>query len=208
MAFLVLTIAGERLELNRLLRQTPAVRRTFIAGVVTIAAGLASLAPWPAVGIRVVAAGFLVMTWWLARYDLARRTIRQTGVTRLMAVSLLAGYAWLGVGATLAAIEGAARSGPWYDAALYAIFLGFVMSMVFAHAPVILPAVLGVRLDYHPSFYAHVLLLHASVLVRLTGDLVADLGRWRAWGALLNAIGLLVFLVNTVHSVRRGLVRI
>jgi len=33
--------------------------------------------------------------------------------------------------------------GPAYDAGLHTIFRGFVMSMIFAHAPVIVPSALG-----------------------------------------------------------------
>ena len=55
-------------------------------------------------------------------------------IIRYVAVCLLAGYFWLAVGGALVALQVA------YDAALHAIFVGFVFSMVFGHAPVILPA--------------------------------------------------------------------
>jgi hypothetical protein len=42
-----------------------------------------------------------------------------------------------------------------YDAMLHAVFLGFVISMVFAHASVIFPAVLGLPFEYRPAFYLH-----------------------------------------------------
>jgi hypothetical protein len=140
--------------------------------------------------------GFVALTLWLVRYDVARRTVRVPGLTRYIAVGLLAGYAWLAFGGVIAVTTGVATPGVVYDAMLHSVFLGFVMSMVFAHAPVIFPAVLGRPLRFRPRFYVPLGVLHASVLVRVTGDLVDTLGRWRVWGGLLNAVALAVFVVN------------
>jgi hypothetical protein len=78
------------------------------------------------------------------------------------------------------------------------------MSMIFAHAPVILPAVLRVRVPYRARFYAHLALLHASLVLRLVGgDLSADVRLWQ-WGGVLNELALLLFLVSTAASVATG----
>ncbi|BFO21058.1 hypothetical protein SHKM778_74460 [Streptomyces sp. KM77-8] len=45
---------------------------------------------------------------------------------------------------------------------MHAVFLGFVMSMIMAHAPVILPAVLRRPLPYHPGLALAAWLLHGS----------------------------------------------
>jgi hypothetical protein len=201
MLFLVLTIAGERLELNRLLRPRPIVRTFFSAAVLVLIAGAAIGLRWPEAGIRVVGAGLCALAGWLAANDIARRTLRQAGLTRFIAVCLLSGYIWLGVGGVIAIISAAAEPGVRYDAILHAIFLGFVVPMIFGHAPVVFPAILGRPMRYRGRFYLHLILLHASVALRLTGDLVEDLGRWRAWGGLLNTVALLLFLVNTLSSV-------
>lgn len=201
LAFLVLTIAGERLELNRVLRPTRAVRATFAAAAVAVLFGVAVAARWPETGVRIAGAGLIVLTAWLARHDVARRTVRQRGVTRYMAAGLLAGYVWLGLGGLATLITGVAMPGLLYDATLHALFLGFVMSMVFAHAPVIFPAVLGRPLPFHPRFYLHVSVLHLSVFVRVTGDLVDSLGRWRVWGGMLNAAALALFVANVALSI-------
>jgi len=204
MAFLVLTIAGERLELNRVLRPTRAVRAWFVAGVVLMLAGVVVERWRPEPGVRAIGAGLLVLAVWLMRHDVARRTVRQRGLTRFMAVCLLAGYVWLGAGGILALTFAPAMPGTLYDATLHAVFLGFVMSMVFAHAPVIFPAVLGVPLGYRRAFYVHAAVLHGSLVLRIAGDLVDSLGRWRAWGGLFNAAALLLFLVNTGWSIASG----
>jgi hypothetical protein len=176
-AFLVLTIAGERLELNRLLRPTTAVRLWFMsaAGIIVVGAIVSRVSLMH--GTRLLGAGIVFMAAWLARHDIARRTVHQHGLTRFMAVCLLAGYAWLAIGGGVVMVTGAAATGVTYDAVLHAIFLGFVMSMIFAHAPVIFPAVLGVPMRYRPSFYVHLALLHASVALRLAGAFVEPLAR-------------------------------
>jgi hypothetical protein len=200
MAFLVLTIAGERLELNRVLRPTPLVRAAFVAAAALVGAGAVLSLRVESVGVRILGGGLLATATWLARNDVARRTVRQRGLTRFMAVALLGGYVWLAIGGVLGIALAPAAPGVRYDGMLHAVFLGFVLSMVFAHAPVIFPAILGVPLRYRSTFYVHVALLHASLSLRLTGDLVDDLARWRVWGGLLNAACLALFVLNTASA--------
>ena len=94
-------------------------------------------------------------------------------------------------------------AGPSYDAMLHAIFLGFVFSMIFAHAPIILPTITGLALPFQSAFYLHVALLHLSLLLRIAGDL-GQLPWAQRWGGLLNAAAILIFLVNNVRAVRLG----
>jgi hypothetical protein len=200
LAFLVLTIAGERLELNRVLRPTSAIRAAFLGAISVLALGVVVSGRSPEAGVRIAGAGLLALALWLARHDVARRTVRQSGVTRYMAVGLLTGYAWLAFGGLAALVSGVAAPGLVYDATLHGVFLGFVMSMVFAHAPVIFPAILGRPLVYAPRFYAHLVVLHASLILRMVGDLSDDLARWRVWGGLLNAAALALFVINVGRS--------
>lgn len=145
----------------------------------------------------------LALTLWLSRYDIARRTVKQKGLTRFIAISLLSAYAWLGAGALIGLFAGGMFSGAAYDATLHAVFLGFVFAMVFGHAPIILPSVARFAVPYHPVFYLHLALLHLSLIVRLAGDLMSH-PAWRSVGGLLNAITLLVFVLNTLGAVIRG----
>jgi hypothetical protein len=197
--FLVLTIAGERLEMTRLLPLGATPRAAFVAAAVTFVAGLAWISVAPDAGVRLAGASLIGLAVWLGVFDIARRTIRQSGLTRFIAVALLSGYAWLGAAGALALGSGATSAGAQYDALLHAIFLGFVFSMIFGHAPIIFPAVLGVRVAYRPAFYAHLVLLHASLVLRVAGDLVP----WpeaRAWGGLLNGVAIVAFLANTAYG--------
>jgi hypothetical protein len=173
----------------------------FALSAALVVVGVVMTVPWPDTGVRLLGAGLLALAAWLFRHDVARRTVRQRGLTRFIAVSLLSGYVWLSLGGIIAIASGVSTTGLHYDALLHAVFLGFVMSMVFGHAPIIFPAILGKPLPYHPAFFLHVGVLHLSMVLRVTGDLVDVLGRWRVWGGMLNAVALLLFLLNTARSI-------
>jgi hypothetical protein len=63
-----------------------------------------------------------------------------------------------------------------YDAAVHAITIGFVLSMIFGHAAIILPAVTGLRVGYSAAVYIPLVLLHLSVFIRLGADLFESVG--------------------------------
>jgi hypothetical protein len=82
--------------------------------------------------------------------------------------------------------------------------VGFVFAMIFGHAPIIFPAVLGVAVPFHAFFYAHLVLLHLSLVLRVAGDLAL----WwpgRQWGGLLNVVAILLFFANTGHAAFKAL---
>ena len=206
--FLVLTIAGERLELARLVVQAPGPQRSFTIVVAVFLAGLALSLVAFAPGLRVAGAGAAALGLWLLRHDLARRTIRARGVTRYIAACLLPGYAWLVfAGALWLAFPTRFDAGPLYDAMLHAVLVGFVFSMIFGHAPIILPALTGAQVAFHPRFYAHLALLHLSLVLRVAGDL-AGAAALRQWGGLANVAAILMFLASTAAAAasarRRG----
>jgi hypothetical protein len=184
-AFFALTIGGERLELSRYLKRGALARYAFMV----LAAALLAAPLLP----RVLGVVLVLLALWLFAYDLARVTVRQRGLPRYIAVCLLSGYAWLAFGGALLAAAVA------YDAALHAIFVGFVFSMVFGHAPVILPAVLRVKLPYHPALYAPLALLHASLGLRVFVSPLAG-----AWGNAA-AIALFIATAAALVAIRPGL---
>jgi hypothetical protein len=200
-AFLVLTIVGERLELSRLRRPSRAARRNLVVVVVLFASGVAvSTVAWRA-GLLTMGIGLLSMTLWLVRHDIARITIRQPGLPRFAAACMLGGYAWLAVGGLLWILVSGRVGGPLiHDAAIHAVFLGFVLSMVMGHAPIILPAVLRVRLPHQRVAWVPLVLLHATVALRIVADLTgSSWGRGVASGG--NAAALAAFVVVTFGTV-------
>jgi len=201
MGFLVLTIAGERLELSRMLRLSVWSQRAFVGATALLIVGLSVGVFAYAAGMTIVGLALLAIAAWLLRYDIARRRIRAGGQARFTALALISGYVWLGIGALLLVRFAGVTAGPAYDAALHSVFLGFVFAMIFAHAPIVFPAVLHIPIAFGNRFYIPLVLLHVSLLLRVVGDL---LGWWdvRLWGGLLNVIVILAFLGITVTSLR------
>ncbi len=202
--FLVLTIVGERLELTRAVHRSQRVRSLLLLAVAVFCMGLGVSLAWEGLGTRIAGAGLVAEALWLARYDIATRTVRIAGITRYMASALLVGYGWLICAGVLWLTDPSFRDGPAYDAELHAVFLGFVMSMLFAHALVIVPAVLRLQLPYHKGFYAQLALLHVSLASRLIGgDLLGSRAAWR-WGGAGNVAAILIFLAMTAIGVASG----
>jgi hypothetical protein len=202
--FIVLTIVGERMELAQVL--LPARSRAWLllaAAVLLIGLVVATVTFGP--GVQVGGLGLLGLSAWLLRYDIARRTLGRPGLPRFGGVALVLGYLWLAL-TGLVWVLGPDRlaSGFWYDAMLHGVFLGFAFSMIFAHAPTILPAITGVQVPFRPRFYAHLGLLHASLVLRIAGDLLG-VQEARRWGGLLNVVAVLVFVglsAQAAHSWR------
>jgi len=88
--------------------------------------------------------------------------------------------------------KGALYAGFAYDAVLNCLLVGFVFSMIFAHAPIVFPAVLRLRLPFYQGLYLPLALLHGSLLVRLAGDLVG-MAVLRQIGGILSTVSSLGF---------------
>lgn len=153
--------------------------------------------PRPRAGGLLTGVALLGLAAWLFRFDLAWRTIRHPGLPRFMAICLLSGYVWLTTTAVLVGLKWPQTNGVVYDAALHAFLVGFVFSMIFGHAPVIFPAVLGLPVHFRWTSYLPLVVLHGSVLLRMTSDL-ANWPTGRSWGAAANAAAVGLFLLNTV----------
>ncbi|WP_194087748.1 MULTISPECIES: hypothetical protein [unclassified Cryobacterium] len=203
--YLVLTIAGERLELSRI---SPTVNRRaeqWMLGIsLSLSFGSVIALVWPIAGYPLLGAGMLALVAWLFRHDIATRMVRSVGLPRYMAWCLLAGYGWLVVVGGIWLLKGPVYSGPGYDAMMHAVFLGFVMSMIMAHAPTILPAVLRRPLPYRPIMYLPAGLLHASLLARVLFGDAYGVPALVQWGGVFNIVAVLLFVLIAVVSVLRG----
>ncbi len=202
-AFLVLTIMGERLELARVLEPPPRAKAAFVLSLAVLLGGLLIAFPYHDLGLRGFGAGLVALAAWGLRWDLVRRTMDASPRHRFIALTILGGYFWLAVSGAILAVWGERLGGLPWDAALHALFLGFVFSMIFAHAPIVASVVLGRDLGYSPAFYVHVALLHFSLLVRVGSDLLGSTDG-RAFGSLLNMVAIAVFLLNTLKAAILG----
>jgi hypothetical protein len=200
LAFLVLTVAAERLELSRIVAPPATARVIFAAAIAVFLIGVASgeldrpLSPF-------IGSGLILCGAWLLIYDLARRTVRLSGQIRFTALCMLLGYGWL----IIAGLELLARpvevAAFWYDAVVHAVTLGFVLSMVFGHTLIIFPSVVGLTLRYSPVLYVPLLLLQISVVVRTIGDF-SEWIEFRPISGFLTIIALTCFAATiTVVSI-------
>lgn len=200
LTFLVLTIAGERLELSRLMPQRRGSEPLFLfaVGLLVVGAhnGIATEN-----GAILYGLALLVVTGWLLRHDIACINIRKNGQTRFFAAAMLAGYVWLGAaGAMLLALP-PGKTAFAYDMSLHAVLIGFVFSMVFGHALIILPAVTGMALRYNRILYGPLFLLHLSVAVRVGAGL-AEWDPGRKGSGILAIAALASFALSVAVSAR------
>ncbi len=197
--FLVLTIAGERRELTRLLPLPRWAGRVFVAGVPALLAVLplslwqpqaAALLGWTLLGL---------LALWLLAFDLARRQWRAPGWAGHTALCLLLGYVWLLAAALAALVLDQGRAG---GIAWHLLWLGFVFAMVFGHAPIMLPALAGLRPRHSRWALAPLGLLAASLLLRSA----ASLAGWPtglAWAGAVHGLALLSFAAIMVGLLRK-----
>jgi hypothetical protein len=195
-SFLVMTIAAERLEMTRLMRRRRGAAMWLCVCLAVMLAGSALFSVSPATGGLVFGLALIGLAVWLVCFDIARRTVAVRGLSRYMAVCLLGGYAWLAISglAWVATSMGLAAR----DVALHALGLGFIFSMMLGHAPVILPALVRVKVHFGALFYVPLALLHASLAVRLFAG-PFDFALLGA-GSVGNAAAIAAFAATMVSS--------
>ena len=191
MAFLLLIITGERLELTQFL---PVKRNSKILLLVALAVFLSGIIiPFHGSGRYLAGAGLIFTGLWLLKYDMATKSVKRDGQHRFSALLLLTGYFWLIISGAMMQVGD--LYGFIYDAVLHSFFIGFVFSMIFAHGPVILPGVLGLPIKpYHYVLYIPTVILEGSLILRLLADIFAmeDL---RRWGGMINGAAILLYFV-------------
>jgi len=195
-AFLVMTIAAERLEMTRLMRRRPAAPVLLAAILAAMLAGAAVSAVSVRLGGVLYGLSLVLLALWLVTFDIARRTVFARGLSRYMALCLLGGYVWLAVAGF--AWTATALGLPLRDVALHALGLGFIFSMIMGHAPVILPAIARVKLQFGAFFYVPLAALHLSLALRLGWGL-AD-AQQRVAGAIGNGLSIALFAATVAGA--------
>jgi hypothetical protein len=200
MGFLLFTIVAERLELSRFLSLTKIKKGLLVCFLAIVLAGLIGRGE---TGATIFAGAMALTALWLLKYDMARHSIRISGQHRYSGLLLITGYLWLLVTAALMVVKEKFVFG--YDAVLHAFFIGFVFSMIFSHAPIILPAVarLPVKI-YRPVLYVWFGLLQFSLIMRIAADAAGNI-YWRKMGGLLNGCAMLLFFVSIAVIVKMSL---
>jgi len=152
------------------------------------------------IGAKFFGLVIVALSIWFLFNDIARRTIRNEGQTKFTAIGLILGYFWLIISGIFLMVNGNPYAGLIYDAYTHTIFLGFVFSMIFVHAPIIFPAVFGQPFSFSKRFYIHLFLLQITLVGRIAADFMGST-EWRLWFGLLNVLTILLFFGNTLISV-------
>ncbi|MBK7941653.1 MAG: hypothetical protein IPJ87_07230 [Flavobacteriales bacterium] len=200
-AFILLTIVGERLELTRYL---PVPRWAKLVLWVVLAAFLAGvLLPFHGAGPKVLGVATVATALWLMRYDMARVGVRKAGFHRYVAAGLLVSYGWLLLHGGLLLLGEAHLL--FYDLYLHTFFLGFAFSMIWAHAPIILPSVLrSPHRPYHQLLWLFWALFQLTLLARILFAWMERLDLRRLFGVANGFAIVLMFAAMAVIMVMRA----
>jgi hypothetical protein len=201
MGFLLFTIVAERLELSRFLPLNLFKRALLWLCLLMVLTAL--VWPFHLRGNIALAVAVAMTALWLLKYDMAKHSIKVRGQHRYSGLLLIIGYAWLIIMSVLLFFQDRLVFG--YDAVLHSFFIGFIFSMIFSHAVIILPAVtkLPVKL-YRPFLYVWFVLLQLSLVVRIIADLFEDIV-CRKIGGIANGISILLFFISIASIMRREL---
>ena len=204
LAFLIVTIVGERVELARLAFASGSTERRITTESAALMVGLTVALYSPTVGYPLIGLSLGALMVDTAWHDVARGTVRMKGLPRLAAVCMLSGYAWALVPAVMWVVAPPAFDGYGYDASVHAITIGFVVSMLLAHAPVIIPAVARREVPYHVAMWVPFAFLQVSLALRLLAGAREAAYPWRL-GGTLGVVGMLLFVATTLTvTIRRA----
>ena len=192
-AFLLLTIVSERLELSRFLPVTTKNRRILLLLLGLYVIGL--VIPFHGFGKYASGVALVGISSWLLRFDVIRITLRKEGLVRFTAIALLCGYLTLMLEGFFLIFLGEMTFA--YDMLLHNFFLGFVFCMIFAHGPIILPGVLGLSVKpYSRMFYLPLTILLASLMVRLLADATLLPMGYRAISGWFSMAAILLYFLT------------
>lgn len=153
---------------------------------------------------------FFVML--LLRYDIVIfRTPEETSMSFYLRWSLRGGYTWLLIGIILMELYTFSNSSYYlYDSALHSIALGFIMTMVFSHAPIVFPSM--IKMPFIEKFRGNlywVIAFWIVLLIRIIGDLITMFVRLNVVTTLIGVSGFLVIpiLIGFLFSIIEAIIK-
>lgn len=195
-AFLFFTIAGERLELSRFVLSKNVFVKQLVLLILLGIFVLGIILPFHSFGGYAAAISLIGSAIWLFKYDMAKHSIKKPGQSFYSGLLLITGYVWLIVTGLFFAIG--SYYGIYYDASIHSFFLGFVFLMIFAHAPVILPAVLKLNTKpFGKTLYIWYVFLNLTLILRIL-CVIPEVAPLKAWAGMLNGLAILGFFANMI----------
>ena len=199
MAFVLLIITAERLELTKFLPVSK-TQKLLCIGMLAIFT-VACILSFHGIGNYLAAIPLVGVSLWLMRHDVVGINLRRDGLPKFVGIALLSGYcALLLAGILLPSLMDAPLG---YDIIVHCFFIGFTFSMIFAHGPIILPGVLAISVKpYHPILYFWLTMLHTSWIMRMFADVTLNM-QLRMYTGMVSAITIIGYFVSiAVLSVR------
>lgn len=203
LAFIILTIVAERLELAHIVFQGKGLDTRIVAESAAFTLTLTVAMLLPPFGFPLMGFALFVLVTDVAWHDVASKLVRSTGLPRFSAAAMLAAYAYAAIAALTWVFIPHEASGYAYDLTVHSITIGFTLSMIVAHAPVIMPAVIRRDIPYHPIMWLILAAIHVALLVRIFGATHSLDYVWRVGGSL-GVTTLLAFALTTVVLTMRG----
>jgi hypothetical protein len=137
---------------------------------------------------------------------MAIKSVKQAGEHRYSAILLLTGYVWLIITAIFLFTGNVNSFWIRCYTTLHSFFIGFVISMIFSHAPIILHAVLKLPAKpYRPGLYVLFIAMQTSLVARVVADVLVLPALLRKWSGMINGITLLLFFITIATLVKTEL---
>lgn len=200
MMMLILTIVGERLELAHASFVGAYVQPALLAASIVTSLSLVAQLCAPEWGYPLSALCLAALLVLMLRHDTARRTYKAHGVTGFMGVCMISAYSWALVACgiwLLVPFGGLGSSTLWWDMALHALAIGFVMAMVAAHVCVIVPSIIRRPMPFHPVLWGAFILYQAGLLLRLLGTVRNSTPIWQI-GDVVAIFGMIAMMLSVI----------
>jgi len=207
LGFPILTIIGERVELSRYIspRLLSRMRWGLAACAVAFLLLLIAENPVPA-GVWAVLLGLAVLPLLSSESSLVRAAgASPERLHRYLGKHLVVAYFWFFLGLALTMAWAVGGSGPaLFDASLHALAVGFIGTMILAHAPLVVPAILHLNVAHEGLSFVPLALLTAGNLLRVGGQVLKAV---LPLESLIGASGLLILaaLIAFVWMMGRSL---
>jgi hypothetical protein len=197
--FVLFVITGERLELSKFLPVSTNSKRLLLMFLFLFPLGL--VLPQHGIGKYFSGVALVGISIWLLKHDVIRIGLWKEGLVKFSAMALLLGNIALLLDGILLVLSG--EQVYTYDSFVHTFFIGYVMTMIFAHGPIILPGVLGISIKpYHPLLYLWLFLLFVSLCLRLFANVILDT-ELRKLGGLLSALCIVLYFLTMLTQLIR-----
>ncbi|PSL07763.1 hypothetical protein [Cecembia rubra] len=190
--FILFTIIGERLELSKFL-PTPKWAKNALHGLLALFL-IGIWTPFHQHGNWLMGASAIFISFWLLHFDMAKIASKKANQYKFIGIGLRVGYVWLTLnGIILLFFQNHIF---YYDLYLHTFFLGFTFSMIWAHAPIILPMVLNIKESpYHLVIWPFWGFFQLTLLGRILSSIFEFPEMRKAFG-VLNAWSILLIFVT------------